>query len=284
MDNKGTKNTIEVENLEETALECVSHLLTADDWDALLRNRMKDVKNVKPLSADFIIRHKNEINMANLPAFVMFMKSDPNIKCDDYTVDFFHRFWRDAQFDGGKGALLEFAPMAQIDHSPFLNEFLANQCRDCLGQVLLEGSMSAQQKKLPTWQEYEKNPYFYDSCHLQAMALMKSEVPMEIGERFVHIFPFGMFFTNNWIKPEVKEKWLEHFGVQLGKSDRYLLPCGTVVHGENHNKTNVGAMYYNNVKRFKTEDEAAIRAIIKKFPRAIEDCFFPENAEAMKSK
>ena len=85
-------NKIDVSVMNEAALEGINHLLSKDNWTTLLGVRMKDLTNIQPLSADFIVKHKNDIGLQYLAMFGSLMMDDPNVG-KGYNLDFFHRFW-----------------------------------------------------------------------------------------------------------------------------------------------------------------------------------------------
>lgn len=281
MENMEKANKIEVKDMSEHALAGISHLLTQENWYDLLSSRVSDIRTPKALSAQFILDNKDNINFANFVTFFAGMLSLPEVR-DQYTLDLMRRFWKFATLDaGGAPQLVWF--MAQNDNTTALikSRILDHQSKQETLILVAEDNPTA---KLPTFQDYEKNPYNYDMLQLMSMVMLHNSVPVEFAERFVHLFPFGDYFTNSEIPMPEKENFVEKFGVQIGNSKRWLFPDGSVVEGENLDSISAGREYLDNVQRYATEDEKAIREIIARFPRAVKDCFDPENAEAMKAK
>lgn len=274
-------NKIDVSVMNEAALEGINHLLSKDNWMTLLGMRMKDVTNPQPLSADFIIKHENDIGFQYLTMFASLMVDDPTVG-KGYNLDFFHRFWKFAQFDGGHSCTLMYALNRPGVSDTFKNDILAKQSN--LRTITLASDPDTNPDTvLPTFQEYEKNPYFFDAGQLCNMVMFRSDVPLDFADRFVHLFPFVCVLINKRVTPKQKKEFIKRFGVPLADK-RYLFPDGTVVESTHLDRPVEGEAFYDNVLRYKTEDEAAIRAIIAKWPRAIKDCFDPENALAMKAK
>lgn len=272
-------NKIDVSVMNEAALEGINHLLSKDNWTTLLGMRMKDLTNIQPLSADFIVKHKNDIGLQYLAMFGSLMMDDPNVG-KGYNLDFFHRFWKFSQFDGGSSCTLMYTLNRPGNKGTFKREILDKQCN--IDTIMHCGDTNPNDT-LPTFQDYEKNPYFYDAGQLGNMVLFRDDVPVDFADRFIHLFPFMCVFSNQRLNKKQKTEFLNRFGIALA-DDRYLFPDGTVVSSKNFNDSEEGEAFYDNVLRYKTEDESAIRAIIAKWPRAIQDCFYPENALAMKAK
>ena len=272
-------NKIDVSGMNEQALEGVNHLLSKENWTQLLGLRMKDITNLQPLSTEFIINHKNDLGFRYLAMFGSLMVDDKTYG-KDYNLDFFHRFWRFSDFDGGNSVALMYALNKPDKTDTFEKNILCHQCRQNTSISMNDENPDT---TLPTFQDYEKNPYFYDAGQLSSMVLFRSDVPADFADRFIHLFPFADFFTNLRVPKKVKKQFVERFGVVLGDK-RWLFPDGTVVAGNTYGSVDDGDSFYDNLLQYKTEDENAIRTIIAKFPRAINDCLDPENALAMKAK
>lgn len=272
------KNKIEVANMSEQALDGVSHLLNKDNWENLFAERISDITNIQPLSAKFIKDHENDICFALFSAFASSVKNNEEMG-KDFTLDFFHRYWRYCLFNGKSGTQVAYAIYNQKSSHIFEKEILDKQSPLDLASLIGATDFST----LPSCKDYEANPYFYDSMQLSAILCLNKEVPLDFLERFVHMVSFADVFTNINLSKKDKESIMDKFGVQIGKTSRYVFPCGTVVSSD-FKDIDEGREYYDNVNRYQTEDEAAIREVIKKFPRALLTCDDPQNALAMKAK
>ena len=279
---KMKETKIDVVNMTEAAMNGVCHLFTRQTWENLLKDRICECFDAKTLTADFIVEHKNDIKLNLLTAFGLAMTNFPEV-AKGYNLDFFHRFWKVAYFDGGKSAHVKFILDDSKYKGSFVKDILEKQDQTMYEELLLE-DVKVAVKKLPTWSDYEKNPYYYDAIQLLAMVQIRPDIPMEFIERFIHLVNFAGIMVNINNSLELKQKVAERFGVQVGNTGKYVFPDGSSASGEQLDDVQEGLSYYDNVLRYNTEDEKTIRELIKKFPRAVEDCFHPDNALAMQGK
>lgn len=282
-------NKIETGNLNEMALEGVSHLLGLDDWFQLIPNRMRNNDNPQTLGAEFIRNHKNDMNMALLTMWAARMCDMPEMR-SQFDMDFCRQFWRYMRIDGGNAAQLAYQNTYRGNTGWFKENIISKLYDKNLTQLLLDcfdKPTSRKWKLLPTCADYEKNPYFYDACQLDCIIGMNEDVPDEFLERFVHLVSFNTIFENAKLSMERKTQILNKFSVPIEKSTNVLFPCGTIVDSasEYFQKREEGEAFYDNVARYcQGATEKAIRDINAKFPRAVKDCLDPQNALAMQSK
>lgn len=277
---------MDVVNMDEMALDGVSHLMTVKDWEGLLGKRLYDSnEGVKPLSADFIIKHKNDMRMGLLNLWFQIMVG---MGVKGYDLDFMRRFWKYCQLDGMQDctciASRQF--LGETKDYPKVEAIFKDKVLMLDTAKLLDlDTVEKQVAFLPTLQDYEKNPYYYDMAVLYSMLEFLPDIPDTFLEKFIHLVNFPCIFDNLNLSNDRKLQIIDKFGVRIGRTQRFLLPDGTVV-----KKTDMrdglepGNEYYDNVQRYKTEDEKAIRAIVQKFPRAVLDCYEGDNALVMQGK
>ena len=281
MDKEMKTKEIDVASLNEAALDNLSHLLTKKNWHTLLVKRLGDWDHVTPLSAKFILEHKNELNLDMLTLFGAFMKENPQF-AKEYDLDFFHRFWAFATFDGGADSSIASVKLHFKTQDPAIMEIIKQSSNKDTAAVLLEDTDF--DSALPTFKEYDKNPYFYDATQLATMVQLRSDNSMDFMETYVHLFPFSALMANKSLTLKKRQEVIKRFGVEIENTRRYLLPDGSVVEGNQLDTVTDGYAYLDNINRYATENEKAIREIIEKFPRAVKDCFDEENAKVMQKK
>ena len=272
---------MDVVNMSEQALNGVSHLMTVADWENLLTKRISDSNDgPKPLSAQFILEHKNEIRMdlLSLWTFLMIGYDVPG-----YDLDFCHRMWAFMNIDG-------FEDVHAVSAKKILGEkwykveemFKDKVIKLDSTEVLDCDTVEKQVAFLPTLKDFEANPYFYDMSVFKTMLEFIPDIPDTFIEKFIHLISFPCIFDNMNMSNERKTEILKKFGVRIGRTKRFLFPDGSTVKQDDfRDGITPGNCYLDNVNRYVTEDEKAIKAIIAKFPRAVEDCFSPENAKVM---
>lgn len=276
---------LDVAKMDEVALDGVCHLMTAQDWDELLMNRISGSDNepVKPLSADFIIRHKDEINMNLLALWIPLMIG---MKVPGYDMNFVKRFWTFIQSDGGNDANLITAQKLLGDkYSIVEKEYLANLNPWDSAQPIYEDDAVKRAGMLPSFADIEAKPYFYDKAQVATCLQFAMDVPDTFIEKFIHMIHFPSLLENRNLGEERMNAIIDKFSVKIGRTRRRLFPDGTVIDTNDLiNGITPGENYLDNLKRYATEDETAIKRILQKFPRAVLDCEDPANKEVMQGK
>ena len=273
---------LDVAHMTETAINGVAHLMTVADWEQFLAKRIADSNNgVQPLSADFILEHKNDIrlDLLNLWCQLMVGMGQPG-----YDLNFFHRFWAFMSFDGMNDVNCITAKKVLGDKYAPVEQMFKGQIVDLDSTNVLDlDTVDKQVGFLPSLLDYEKKPYFYDTGILKTMLEFLPDIPDSFIEKFIHLVSFPCLFDNQNINTKRKDEILAKFSVRIGRTHRFLFPDGSVVkQGDYRDGVTTGNAYLDNVQRYATEDEKAIKAIVKKFPRAILDCTEGDNALVMK--
>ena len=280
--NNNEQKLMDVVNMTEQALDGVSHLMTVADWENLLTKRISDSnEGVKPLSADFIIRHKNEIRMDLLSLWTFYMIGTD---VPGYDLNFMHRFWKFMNIDGLEDVHCISAKKMLGDKWSKVENLLKQNVKMLDSTAVLDfDTLDKQLAFLPTLADYEANPYHYDNSIFLTMLEFIPDIPDTFIEKFIHLVSFNCIFDNMNMSNERKTEILKKFSVRIGRTKRYLFPDGTVVKCDDfRDGVTPGNAYLDNVNRYATEDEKAIREIVAKFPRAVEDCDAPSNAAVMK--
>jgi hypothetical protein len=283
MTNDMEMKQIAVEEMTEGAINGLSHLMTIKDWETLLEKRLSAKNSVQPLSAEFILEHRNDMCLTLFPVFALLMRNE-GLK--GYDLNFLHKFWAFFNWEGGEGAECQVVKKIITDKAKFdsLNADLFGSVSNWLTYTLLEKeNLQDVVAILPKLSDIEKNPYGYCNAQLNAVLEFSPEVPMEFLERFVHLVKFPSILCNLNVKPEVIADVFNKFGVKIGRTQKYLFPDGTVAKKSNPFDNMLPAKnYLDNIQRYATEDEKAIKEVVAKFPRVLQLCDEGDNALAMK--
>lgn len=273
--------------MTEAAINGVCHLFQKTDWYQLLANRVRDPEKIMTLSADFIIQHANDLNL-KLLTMVSARMCDYEELRKGYTLEFFHKFWRFVEYDAGAAAQMAWQLGGEFNTHTFENLLVPTLYDKKVLSILVDTfdkpDTHKRWKDLPSCADYEKNPFHYDAVQLKGICGLNKDIPLDWIERFVHLINFHVFFENMRLSDKDKEAIIEKFGVQIAGSSRYLFPDGSILDRDNHANREIGECYLDNVCRYATEDEQAIREVIKRFPRAVFDCEHPDNKLAMNGK
>ena len=274
-------NTVE---MSEGALNGISHLLTVKDWEDLLNKRLCGKDTPQPLSAQFVFDHRNDMCLTLFPVFAMLMRS---AGVQGYALDFLHKFWAFFNWEGGEAAEMAVVKKVLGDEkfksiTADLNSALSNFVTY---KVLDKETLDDVLKILPTFSDFEKNPYGFCNAQLNTMLEFHNNISLDFVEQFIHLVKFPALLCNLNVKPEFIADVFDRFGVRLGRTQKYLFPDGTVAKKSNpFDGMLPGKNYLDNVQRFATEDEKAIKEMVSKFPRVLQLCDEGDNALAMKGK
>lgn len=285
MTNEMQQKQINTAEMTEGALNGLSHLLTVQDWENLLDKRLSAKDTVQPLSAQFLLDHKNEMCLTLFPVFALLMRKE-GLK--GYDLNFLHKFWAFFNWEGGQGAEIEVIRKVVTDSNKFkeiTDDLYANVSNFVPYQVLEKETLQDVLSLLPSLSDYEKNPYGFCNAQLNSMLEFHDNIPLDFVERFIHLVKFPALLCNLNVKPEVIADVFDRFGVRLGRTQKYLFPDGTVAKKSNPFDGMVpGKNYLDNIQRYGTEDEKAIKEIVAKFPRVLQLCDEGDNALAMNGK
>lgn len=272
-------------DMTEGALNGLSHLLTVKDWEDLLDKRLCGKDKPQPLSAEFLLEHRNDMCLTLFPVFALLMRNE-GLK--GYDLDFLHKFWAFFNWEGGNAAEVEVIRKVVTDSNKFkeITDDLQNSVSNFITYTILEkDTLEEILPLLPTLQEFEKNPYGFCNAQLNTMLEFHKDIPMDFIERFIHLVKFPSILCNLNASPETIADVFDKFGTRLGRTQKYLFPDGTVAKKTNpFDQIQPGKNYLDNVQRFATEDEAAIKAVVAKFPRVLQLCDEGDNALAMNGK
>lgn len=285
MANEMTQKTIETADMTEGSLNGLSHLLTVKDWEDLLDRRLCGKDTPQPLSADFILEHKNDLCLTLFPVFALLMRQ-AGLK--GYDLNFLHKFWAFFNWEGGQGAEIEVVRKVVTNEAQFKNitSDLYSSVSPFVTYTLLEkDTLEEILPLLPSFADFEKNPYGFCNAQLNTMLEFHKDIPLDFVERFIHLVKFPALLCNLNTKPELIADVFDKFGVRLGRTQKYLFPDGTVAKKTNpFDNIQPGKNYLDNIQRYATEDEKAIKEIVARFPRVLLLSDEGDNALAMNGK
>lgn len=284
MTNTTQQTQIETYKMTEGALNGLSHLLTIKDWEQLLEKRLTSDEQI-PLSAEFLLEHRNDLNLTLFPVFALIMRHKG---VQGYDLNFLHKFWAFFNWEGGNGAECEIVKKVLVDAKKF--EDLTLDIRNTVSnwvsfEVIEKEKLSDILAVLPSFSDFEKNPFGYCNAQFNTMLEFSDNISLDFVEKFIHLVKFPALLCNLNVKPEFIADVFDRFGVRLGRTQKFLFPDGTVAKkGNPFDNMLAGKNYLDNVQRYATEDEVAIKKIVQKFPRALQLCDEGENALVMQGK
>ena len=260
----------------EQMLDGMSHMLTKDDWDSLLlaRQQVDDPWNKNAgLSGEFLIKYRNKINMSLLPSFIVFQAHN----YPDYNIDLIKRFWRYIPMDAGKAA--HFKARGTAPYQDLYKERFFKYIDTTIPYEMgYDGNVTV------TYSDLDKHPYKYDIGVWQAVIKNTKEIiSNDFIDQYIHLIKFDDILINPNLPKKEKERIIERYSIPVGQDKvQHLFPCGALL---NDTDITPGLEYYNSESRFGGwENTQDIMTIAKKFKRAMFDCEYPDNKEAMKDK
>jgi hypothetical protein len=277
--NNEQKKEFNIATATEQMLDGMSHMLTKDDWDALLlaRQQTEDPWDIKAgLSGAFLIKYRNKLNMSLLPSFIVYQAHN----YPDLNIDLVKRFWRYMPMDAGKAAHFHgrgTAPYKDLYEERFFKHI----------DTSIPYEMGFDGKVTVTYKDLDKHPYKYDIGIWQNVMKNTKEVISEAFiDQYIHLIRFDDILINPNLPQKVKDQIIAKYSIKVGgtngREEQQMFPCGALLH---NNDITPGLEYYNSESRFGGwEDTNDILTIAKKFKRAMFDCEYPENKEAMKDK
>lgn len=266
----------------EQMLDGMSNFITEEQWANLLlqrsNNELKDY-TTKLLSPEFVIKYKNSLCFDTFTNYVVLAWKEKNL-----TWEFIQRFWKHVDFiGGGKNDIL-------LDHPDFnkgddsLSKLYNSKCdpRD-IGSIMLGKEPGF------TMDELDKHPYRYNGEQWNASINVMKELTLEFIEKYIHLIQFEAVITNENLSNEFKRQVRDTFAepIQIDKDTVYIFPDGSSVHEEQWENCKPGRAYFSNLKRCPLDNDKLVDVFSKlknKFPRAFEDCMYPENAIVMVDK
>lgn len=272
---------IDTQNVNETMLDGMSNLINQDQWSDLMLVRSnpeaKDA-NDKILSPAFVSKYKN---MLNFQAFPIYLHMAWN--CKHITPEFVRKFWKFSEFIGGiDDPILSDKNFAGQESG--LGEWLKANC-DLTNTAEIDTG-----KKAPfTMEQLDKRPFYYNASLWSISLQHTTELTKEFIEKYIHMVDFNAIITNEHLSDDFKKDLCATFGAEAkdGETTYVLFPDGTTIEKGDWLSSNPGREYYSNEHRFPVANDktmAAIKDLKARFPRAFEDCDYPENAAVMVDK
>ena len=260
----------------ETVLDGMSHMLTKDDWDTLLLARQQ-VDNpwdkAAGLSAAFIIKYRNKLNLSLLSSFVVYQAHN----YPDMNMDFVKRFWRYFPMDAGKAA--HFHGKGTDPYQELYKERFFQYI-----DTSIPYEMGYSKDVTVTYADLDKDPYKYDiGVWSTVIKNTKEQIPIEFIHKYIHLMKFDEILINPNLTDARKQEIIKEFSIPVGTDGKQnLFPCGALLNGE---EITPGLEYYNSESRFGGwENTKDIMAIATKFKRALFDCEYAENKAVMQPK
>ncbi len=271
---------IDVKTASEQMLDGMSNFILPKQWAELLSDRssptLKDTGLI--LSMKFLDKYKNSIYFDAFPLYLAAAWEIQHI-----TPEFVRKHWRFSDFVGGNDDIILQDKNFYGQPNGLATWFKANCCGINVADIDTGVAPAL------TMEELDKRPFFYNAALWRISLCYMKELTIEFIHKYIHMMSFNQILNNDNLSAEFKDKVLEEFGMEFTKDDKTyrLFPDGSVIEGKDFRTVTPGRPYYSNKGRFGIEDEAAletIKAIKAKFPRAFEDCEFPENAAVMVDK
>lgn len=270
---------IDVLEANETMLNGMSNFINEKQWEDLLLQRCNiEAKDweAKLLSPEFIIKYKNSLAFDCFTLYLVLAWKKKNL-----TVDFMKRFWKYVDFIGNKeDVLLDHAAITGGDDS--LSKVYSEMCDGTpVADIML--------KNVPafTMEQLDKRPFHYNGEQWRASLERMPAITKEFIEKYIHMMDFDKIMNNENLTKEQRVSLRDAFTekVKIENKEVYMFPDGSILEGDNFECMRPGKAYYGNRNHFAVpEAEEAIKKLKARFPRALEDCAFPDNAAVMVDK
>lgn len=278
-------SNIETKTCAEAVLDGMSNLITKEQWQSLLDDRMDvnpGAKNEYLLSKEFILKYKNNMLLSQLPLYCMVAWDKQKLD-----VDFLKRFWRFISFPAGNEVLLEFSNFCQAGqgfaeaYSALVNPI--NPVKIAIGEA-----------DPFTMEQLDKRPFHYSKEHWNYSLNQMKDVSLEFVEKYINMIDFLPLLNNANLSEEKRIEIRDKFSVAFDKTTddddgsvrSYLFPCGALLQDTAWYTMNSGSLYLRNRNRFSVSDDYkdVLPKVVAKFPRAFEDCLSGGNEVVMQDK
>lgn len=267
-----------IENNEQF-LDGMSNFIKDNQWGDMLLQRcnpeLKDYKS-KLLSPEFIIKYKNSLCFDSFTTYLALAWKEKGL-----TVDFMKRFWKYVDFVGANEDVL-------LDHKDF------NQGDDSLSKIynaMCDGRSVAdimlKTAEPFSMEELDKRPYHYNGEQWNASLSRMKNITTEFIDKYIHLMNFDSILNNPNLSAAFKKELVKKYSEETTIDGRTLrvFPCGSVLEGEAYDNMKPGRAYYANEHHVAVQGAKEVAKKLKeRFPRAFEDCMYPDNAAVMVDK
>lgn len=265
---------IDVQKVNENVLDGMANMISDSQWEELMltRSPVSDGGNSSLyLSKDFIVKYRNRLGFRGFCVF-----AGAAWDASKLDMDFLHRFWRFVTFSEGSDTILSFSDVKGSSNN-MRDAYIKEVNPTCIMDIYL-GTVPPFSLK-----ELDARPFHYNMEQWRASINMLPEIDDEFIDKYIHMMDFSSIITNDLLSKKRKQEIANKYGILDGNF--YVFPCGASV-SKSFDSLTSGHAFLRNKNRFGNQNlnEATMKTLIERFPRAFEDCAFPENAAVMVNK